>query len=118
MRTVRYRHVDLFTEAVYGGALRDKIGGVIVVGTNRNAGQETAIQVIHNFFLVHHMIVVGSGITGSGYGSFYDRSGMLYPQREVSRKVVEEDEIGLKSSRGLGNRVIEVVKTFKTSGIR
>lgn len=77
MRTVQYRHVDVFTETVFGGALRDKIGGAIVVGANRNPGQETTIQAIHCFFLVHHMIVVGSGVTGPGYGSFYGGSGVL-----------------------------------------
>ncbi len=67
----------MFTETVFGGALRDKIGGAIVVGANRNPGQETTIQAIHCFFLVHHMIVVGSGVTGPGYGSFYGGSGVL-----------------------------------------
>lgn len=38
--------------------LRNKIGGAIAVGGSRNGGQELTIQTIHNFMLIHEMIVV------------------------------------------------------------
>lgn len=38
--------------------LRNKIGGAIAVGATRNGGQEFTILAIHNFMLLHEMIIV------------------------------------------------------------
>ncbi len=47
-------------------ALKWKIGAGITVGGARYGGQEFALKTIHNFFLIHGMMVV-SGIPSSGY---------------------------------------------------
>ncbi len=94
-------------------ALRNKVGGAISVGANRNAGQETTIQAIHNCFYAHHMILASAGIDEPGYGCFYGGAGVLHPKRGVVLDAVREDELGLKSSRGLGRRVAEVAKLVK-----
>jgi len=47
-------------------ALKWKIGAGITVGGARYGGQEFALKTIHNFFLIHGMLLV-SGIPSSGY---------------------------------------------------
>ncbi len=47
-------------------ALKWKIGAGITVGGARYGGQEFALKTIHNFFLIHGMMVI-SGIPSSGY---------------------------------------------------
>ena len=101
-----------YTKAL-GGRLANKVGGAIVVGYNRNGGQETAIQMIHHFFLVHDMIIVGTGPEETP-GCYYGGSGVTYPKRSRIANAVLDDELGLKSSRGLGRRVAEVAKLLKT----
>jgi multimeric flavodoxin WrbA len=96
-----------------GGKLANKVGGAIVVGYNRNGGQETAIQMIHHFFLVHDMIIVGTGPEDTP-GCYYGGSGVTYPKRSRIVNAVMDDELGFKSSRGVGRRVAEVAKLLKT----
>lgn len=45
--------------------LQDKIGAAIAIGAARNGGQETTIQAIHNWMLIHGMMIVGDN---SHYG--------------------------------------------------
>jgi len=91
--------------------LRDKVGGAIAVGGNRNGGQETTIQAIHHFFFIHDMLVVGVGPDEQpgcylGAAAF---SGQDPEKGSRVLKAVQNDELGLKSARILGRRVAEVV---------
>ena len=81
-------------------ALKDKVGGAIAVGADRNGGQETTIQQIHNFFFIQGMIVVSDEET-----MHYGGAGCAKKKREV-----EKDEKGLKTSRNLGRHVASVVQ--------
>lgn len=47
-------------------SLKWKIGGAVTVGGARYGGQEFTMKTIHNFFLIHGMLVV-SGIPSCGY---------------------------------------------------
>jgi multimeric flavodoxin WrbA len=96
----------------YGGGLSNKVGGAIAVGYNRNGGQETSIQMIHSYFLVHDMIVVGSGPQETP-GCYYGGGAVTYPKRSRIHDAVLEDELGLRSSRGLGRKVAQVAKMVK-----
>ena len=96
----------------YGGGLSNKVGGAIAVGYNRNGGQETSIQMIHNYFLVHDMIVVGSGLAETP-GCYYGGSSVTYPKRSRILDAVAEDELGLRSARGLGEKVAKVATMIK-----
>lgn len=98
----------------YGGGLSNKVGGAIAVGYNRNGGQETSIQMIHNYFLVHDMIVVGSGPVETP-GCYYGGGAVTYPKRSRIRDAVLEDELGLRSSDGLGRKVALVAKMVRVS---
>lgn len=47
-------------------SMKWKVGGAIAVGGTRHGGQEFTLKTIHNFFLIHGMVVV-SGIPSLGY---------------------------------------------------
>jgi len=80
-------------------ALKDKVGGAIAVGGSRNGGQENVLHQIHNFFLIHGMLVVG------------DEKTMHFGGAASSDKPrgAEEDETGKETSRNLGRHVAQVV---------
>ena len=96
----------------YGGGLSNKVGGAIAVGYNRNGGQETSIQMIHSYFLVHDMIVVGSGPAETP-GCYYGGGSVTYPKRSRILDAAAEDELGLRSARGLGEKVAKVAGLVK-----
>ena len=96
----------------YGGGLANKVGGAIAVGYNRNGGQETSIQMLHSYFLVHDMIVVGSG-SEEAPGCYYGGGAVTWPTRSRVKDAVLRDELGLKSARGVGRRVAEVAQIIK-----
>ncbi len=98
----------------YGGGLSNKVGGAIAVGYNRNGGQETSIQMIHNYFLVHDMIIVGSGPVETP-GCYYGGGSVTYPKRSRILDAASEDELGLRSARGLGEKVAKVASMLKNS---
>lgn len=79
------------------GALKDKAGGAIAVGASRNGGQETTIQMIHNFFFIQEMIVVSDTKTAHYGGTGWSGD-------------VKSDEYGIETARNLGLHVAEVVK--------
>ncbi|OYT53766.1 MAG: flavodoxin [Candidatus Altiarchaeales archaeon ex4484_2] len=78
--------------------LRDKIGGAIAVGGSRNGGQEFAVRDIHNWMLLHEMVVVADRETahfgGICVGS--DPADVL------------EDRTGLRTVDNLAQRVLDV----------
>jgi len=101
-----------YAKTGYGGGLSNKVGGAIAVGYNRNGGQETSIQMIHAYFLVHDMIVVGSGPVETP-GCYYGGGSVTYPKRSRIKDAVADDELGLRSAKGLGEKVAQVAKKVK-----
>ncbi|WP_423792946.1 flavodoxin family protein [Methanocaldococcus indicus] len=87
-----------------GFQLKNKIGGAIAVGASRNGGQETTIQQIHNFFLIHSMIVVGDGEPTAHYGG----TGVGKAPEEC-----KNDKIGIETSKNLGKKIAELLKLMK-----
>lgn len=81
--------------------LKDKVCGAIAVGASRNGGQETTIAAIHEFLLIHDAIVVGDGSPLAHYGG----TGAAGPAGDV-----QNDEMGIETSRNLGKRVTELAK--------
>lgn len=100
-----------YTPAPRTAALRNKVGGAIAVGGNRNGGQEATIQAIHHFFLVHDMVVVGTGPDKQpgcylGAASFSGSD----PQRgSTIRDASTSDDIGTRAAQIIGVRVAETV---------
>lgn len=89
-------------------SLKWKIGGAIAVGGARHGGQEFTLKTIHNFFLIHGMLVV-SGIPSSGYWGAAGHA--------LGRDEIENDSIGGRIStldvcEGLGWRVALSARYF------
>ncbi|HSB05713.1 MAG TPA: flavodoxin family protein [Thermodesulfobacteriota bacterium] len=92
-------------------ALKDKVGGAIAVGGNRNGGQETTLQAIHHFFLIHDMVIVGTG-PDERPGCYLGVAATTHPKRGRIKDAVREDELGIKAARILGKRVGEVTRRY------
>lgn len=91
--------------------LRNKVGAGIVVGGNRNGGQETALAAIHHFFLVHDMVVVGTG-PDEQPGCYLGAAGFSGQDPAKGSRVkdaVRDDEVGMRAARIIGGRVAEMV---------
>jgi multimeric flavodoxin WrbA len=98
-----------YAQGRWKSALRNKVGGVITIGGNRNGGQETTIQSVHHFFLIHDMIVVGNPAHASP-GCYLGAAATTYPQRGRVKDAAKDDDLGVKASKMLGLRVAEVIK--------
>jgi multimeric flavodoxin WrbA len=104
-----------------GKPLRNKVGGAITVGSDRQGGQEAVIAEIQRWFLTHDMIVVGIGPEhpSFGVGSFYGAAAVRgWPQpisgiKKESKEAVWQDEVGIQAARNLGKRVTEMAKVVK-----
>ncbi len=79
--------------------LKNKVGGAISVGGSRNGGQETTISAIHEFMLIHDVVIVGDGAPLAHYGG----TGV-----GIAEDKAEKDLIGLETSKNLGTRVAEL----------
>lgn len=77
--------------------LSGKVGGAIVVGGSRNGGQENVIRDIHNWMLIHEMVVVA------------DRKTAHFGGIAVARNPgdVLNDETGVLTAGNLGIKVYE-----------
>lgn len=84
---------------VHPGKLRNKVGGAIALGGTRHGGQETALQAIINFYLMHEMLVCG------GIGGCY--SGGTVWTKDGKAQGAAEDEVGMATVKGLGRAVAE-----------
>jgi multimeric flavodoxin WrbA len=92
-----------------------KVGGGIAVGGARYGGQEFALKTIHNFFLIHGMLVI-SGIPSSGY---WGAAGWAGGKEEILKDVPRISTMEI--CEDLGWRVAIAAKYFsegkKTLGI-
>jgi multimeric flavodoxin WrbA len=100
-----------YTPAPRTAMFRNKIGAAIAVGGNRNGGQEATIQGIHHFFMIHDMIVVGTGPDMQpgcylGAGAF---SGADPKRGSRVTAAVEADEVGMRAAKIIGKRVAEML---------
>lgn len=78
-----------------------KVGGAAAVGGTRNGGQETAIQVMHNFYNTMGMTVVNGSMAGYAGASLWSR--------DRKAEGVKEDEFGLQNAADLGKKVASMV---------
>ncbi len=97
-----------YGQSKYQYALQHKIGGGIAVGGNRNAGEEWTIQTMHYFFLIHDMVVTGSGGKPTP-GCYIGGGATTWPNDKKKQSAVEDDALGLQSCRNLGRNIAETV---------
>jgi len=92
-------------------ALRNKVAAAISVGGNRNGGQEATIQGLHHFFMIHDMVVVGTGPELQP-GCYLGAAAFSGGHPQLGSKVknaVENDPIGIRAAAIIGRRVAEMV---------
>lgn len=75
-----------------------KVASSITVGTQRNGGQETAIEDLWRWYIANNVPFVGNGPVTSQYGGTAWGGG---------RGAVEKDIYGISTSRGAGKRAIQ-----------
>ncbi|MFX1572104.1 MAG: flavodoxin family protein [Promethearchaeota archaeon] len=79
---------------------KNKIGGALAIGGDRNGGQEIAIRSILDFFQQNHILVVSGGAFGANLGA------SLW-SKDLGLKGIESDNEGLKSIRKVIKRMAE-----------
>ena len=83
---------------------KGKIGMGIVIGGDRNGGQEFALMQIHNFFIINGMIPVGGGFFGANLGATFWSKDTL--------EGVKLDEEGFRSLKKTIKRFAEYVDIY------
>ncbi len=93
--------------------LEGKVGGAITHAGMRNGGQELTLQIMHNFFMAHGILVVGdrqgkepilgSGVTGTMYKDFDGKRVSFY-------RSVDEDKVTIETSRRIGRNMADLIK--------
>jgi multimeric flavodoxin WrbA len=83
---------------------KGKIGMGIVIGGDRNGGQEFALMQIHNFFIINGMIPVGGGFFGANLGATFWSKDTL--------EGVKLDEEGFRSLRKTTKRFSEFIEKY------
>jgi multimeric flavodoxin WrbA len=105
-----------------GQAYRNKVAGALTVAFDRNGGLERTLADLHSWFLIHDMIAVSVGPErpDDGIACYWGATvlqGWPNPihsaEWERSLRGAEEDTIGMRQSRFLGQRVAEMTKVVK-----
>lgn len=100
-----------YAKGLWRLTLQNKVGAGIVVGGNRNGGQETALAAIHHFFFIHDMVVVGTG-PDEQPGCYLGTAGFSGQDLTKGSRVkdaVRTDEIGIRAAQIIGKRVADMV---------
>jgi multimeric flavodoxin WrbA len=83
---------------------KGRIGMGIVVGGDRNGGQEFALMQIHSFYIINGMIPVGGGFFGANLGATYWSKDTL--------EGVKADEEGARSLKKTVKRFAEYMEKY------
>jgi len=83
---------------------KGKIGMGIVVGGDRNGGQEFALMQIHTFYIINGMIPVGGGFFGANLGATFWSKDTL--------EGVKADEEGFRSLRKTVKRFADYMEKY------
>jgi len=81
-----------------GFELRNKAAGALAVGGARNGGQELTVHAIQAALMGQEVVICGTGMPTGRIGA------TLWNQENS----IEDDEFGLKTAQGLGQRVAEL----------
>jgi multimeric flavodoxin WrbA len=93
--------------------LKDKVFGAISYAGLRYGGQEHVIDVLNRYALGQGMIVVGSVGSPVKHGTF--GSGSLQAD-DGSWRSAEADELAIKGSVLLGQRIVEIARRLRSLG--
>jgi multimeric flavodoxin WrbA len=80
-----------------------KVGAAIAVGGDRSGGQELALQVLLNFYILNEMIAVGGGAFGANLGA-------TFWSKDKGAQGAEADITGLKTLHKTIDNVVAVIR--------
>jgi multimeric flavodoxin WrbA len=83
---------------------RGKVGMGIVIGGDRNGGQEFALMQIHTFFIINGIIGVGGGFFGANLGATFWSKDTL--------EGAQQDEEGFRSLKKTTKRFAEYLELY------
>jgi len=96
---------------LYGGKMKNKVGGAMAVAWSRTSGIETTLLSLDYAFLAMEMILSSVHHEGVLYGaggfSSIEGSGAF---DRADKKLVLRDQVGLKSAKALGTRAVELAR--------
>ena len=84
-------------------ALKNKIIGLVAVGSGRNGGQETVLHGMNHAFVAQQMILAVDGVPSSHWGA------TLWNEKDS----IMEDGYGVGTAKNLGKRVVELANMVK-----
>jgi multimeric flavodoxin WrbA len=98
----------------YRAAMTGKVGGALTVAWMRNAGLETTLLSVISSLLMWSMVVVTPGEGTCPFGaaglSSDHGTGKADPKDKLG---VLKDELGMRSARTLGERIVETTRILK-----
>ena len=87
--------------------LKGKVGMGLAVGGDRNGGQEIALQLIHNFYIINEMYPSGGGSFGANLG------GTLW-SHDKGKEGIAADEDGLRTVRKTTKRFYDMMQKVRS----
>jgi multimeric flavodoxin WrbA len=87
--------------------LKGKVGMGLAVGGDRNGGQEIALQMINNFYVLNEMYPCGGGSFGANLG------GTLW-SRDKGKEGIAADEDGLRTVRKTAKRFYDMMQKVRS----
>jgi multimeric flavodoxin WrbA len=99
-----------YSKNKFKNCLRNKVGGALVVGGNRNGGLEATIQGIHHYCFIQDMVVVGTG-PDEQPGCYLGAAGFSGTHPTKGSRVLDavlSDPLAVYSAEVLGRRVGEM----------
>lgn len=97
-----------YGQSKYQYGLQHKVGGAIAVGGNRNGGEEFTLQTMQYYFMIHDMIVVGSGGQPTP-GCYIGGGATTWPNDKGSENAILNDTLGYQSCKNLGKNVAQTL---------
>ena len=85
--------------------LRNKVGMGIVIGGDRNGGQEIALRSIHDFYIINEMIPVGGGSWGANLGA-------TFWSQDKGKDGASSDKEGLRTLRKTIKRFMKMKRSI------
>lgn len=101
-----------YSTSKYKYGLSNKIGAGLVVGGNRNGGEEMTLLALYHYYMIHNMIVIGTGPDRTP-GCYLGACATTYPQSGQVSDAVLQDQLGIKSAKMAGRRLAEVLNMMK-----
>ena len=97
---------------MYGGKLRNKVGGALAVAFFRGGGVEATLSTMNTMFFIFEMIIATSRMYQHGGGALTSIDGGGKVEKDV-RYMALKDDYGVASAKLLAARMLELTEIVK-----